>query len=60
MTYIKMIVNYKNEPQVAKIKIMQKAQDGNENLLKEGVPENKIYLVGNVMIDTLVRLSTKA
>ncbi len=36
------------------------SRDGNENLLKEGVPENKIYLVGNVMIDTLVRLLAKA
>jgi UDP-N-acetylglucosamine 2-epimerase (non-hydrolysing) len=30
--------------------------DGNENLAHEGVPEEKIHLVGNVMIDTLVRL----
>jgi UDP-N-acetylglucosamine 2-epimerase (non-hydrolysing) len=30
--------------------------DGNENLAREGIPENKIHLVGNVMIDTLVRL----
>ena len=34
--------------------------DGNENLLKEGIAENKIKLVGNVMIDTLVRLLPKA
>jgi UDP-N-acetylglucosamine 2-epimerase (non-hydrolysing) len=34
--------------------------DGNENLLREGVPEEKIHLVGNVMIDTLVRLLPKA
>jgi UDP-N-acetylglucosamine 2-epimerase (non-hydrolysing) len=32
------------------------SQDGNENLLKEGIPSGKIKLVGNVMIDTLVRL----
>ncbi len=32
------------------------SQDGNENLLKEGIPPEKIKLVGNVMIDTLVRL----
>ena len=30
--------------------------DGDENLLREGVPSEKIYRVGNVMIDSLVRL----
>ena len=30
--------------------------DGNENLAREGVPEEKVKLVGNVMIDTLTRL----
>jgi len=30
--------------------------DGNENLAREGVAAEKIYLVGNVMIDTLVRM----
>lgn len=30
--------------------------DGNENLLREGVEAKKMYLVGNVMIDTLIRL----
>jgi UDP-N-acetylglucosamine 2-epimerase (non-hydrolysing) len=30
--------------------------DGDENLLREGVAKEKIFLVGNVMIDTLVRL----
>jgi len=30
--------------------------DGDENLRREGVPEHKIRRVGNVMIDTLVRL----
>ena len=34
--------------------------DGNENLLREGVAEAKIHLVGNIMIDTLVRLLPKA
>jgi UDP-N-acetylglucosamine 2-epimerase (non-hydrolysing) len=34
--------------------------DGNENLLKEGIPAQKIKLVGNVMIDTLVRLLPQA
>jgi UDP-N-acetylglucosamine 2-epimerase (non-hydrolysing) len=30
--------------------------DGDENLQREGIPEEKIYRVGNVMIDSLVRL----
>jgi UDP-N-acetylglucosamine 2-epimerase (non-hydrolysing) len=30
--------------------------DGNENLLHEGVDSKQIHLVGNVMIDTLIRL----
>lgn len=34
--------------------------DGNENLLREGVALDKIHLVGNVMIDTLVRLLPQA
>lgn len=34
--------------------------DANQNLLREGVPEERIKLVGNVMIDTLVRLLPKA
>lgn len=32
------------------------SRDGDENLLREGKPSDKIYLVGNVMIDTLIRL----
>jgi UDP-N-acetylglucosamine 2-epimerase (non-hydrolysing) len=36
------------------------SDDGNENLLREGVPSERIRLVGNVMIDTLVRLLPKA
>lgn len=36
------------------------SKDGNENLMKEGVPSEKIHLVGNVMIDTLVRLLPRA
>src|SRR6185369_3725785 len=34
--------------------------DGDDNLLKEGVPAERIRLVGNVMIDTLVRLLAEA
>lgn len=32
------------------------SEDGNYNLRAEGVAEEKIHLVGNVMIDTLIRL----
>ncbi len=34
--------------------------DGNEHLQHEGVAKEKIHLVGNVMIDTLVRLLSEA
>jgi len=32
------------------------SEDGNVNLAAEGVPAGKVHLVGNVMIDTLIRL----
>jgi UDP-N-acetylglucosamine 2-epimerase (non-hydrolysing) len=32
------------------------SEDGDENLRREGIPEKKIFFVGNVMIDSLVRL----
>jgi len=31
------------------------SRDGNANLLKEGIPVEKIHFVGNLMIDTLIR-----
>jgi UDP-N-acetylglucosamine 2-epimerase (non-hydrolysing) len=34
--------------------------DGNENLVHEGVAKEKVFLVGNVMIDTLIRFLPKA
>ena len=34
--------------------------DGDENLLREGIDPKKIHCVGNVMIDTLVRLIVHA
>jgi UDP-N-acetylglucosamine 2-epimerase (non-hydrolysing) len=34
--------------------------DGNENLKREGVPPERVHLVGNVMIDTLMRLVPRA
>jgi UDP-N-acetylglucosamine 2-epimerase (non-hydrolysing) len=36
------------------------SSDGDENLIREGVDPVKIYLVGNVMIDTLIRLRPEA
>ncbi len=36
------------------------SKDGNSNLIKEGISESKIHFVGNVMIDTLVKLLPKA
>jgi UDP-N-acetylglucosamine 2-epimerase (non-hydrolysing) len=32
------------------------SEDGNRNLAREGIPAERIHLVGNVMIDTLVRM----
>ncbi len=32
------------------------SQDGDQNLQREGIPAGKVHLVGNVMIDSLVRL----
>ncbi len=34
--------------------------DGNENLAREGIAKEKVFLVGNVMIDTLIRFLPKA
>jgi UDP-N-acetylglucosamine 2-epimerase (non-hydrolysing) len=36
------------------------SEDGDQNLLREGIPAERIHCVGNVMIDTLVRLLPKA
>jgi UDP-N-acetylglucosamine 2-epimerase (non-hydrolysing) len=36
------------------------SEDGDQNLLREGVSRERIHFVGNVMIDTLVRLLPKA
>lgn len=36
------------------------SRDGDENLLREGVAKEKIHFVGNVMIDTLIRLLPQA
>jgi UDP-N-acetylglucosamine 2-epimerase (non-hydrolysing) len=36
------------------------SEDGDANLRREGVPPNKIYRVGNVMIDSLVDLLPRA
>lgn len=34
--------------------------DGDENLLREGIGREKIHVVGNMMIDTLIRLLPKS
>ena len=36
------------------------SKDGDENLIKEGIPKSKIKFVGNIMIDTLVANLEKA
>ncbi len=36
------------------------SRDGDENLLREGIPPARIRFVGNVMIDTLVKMLPKA
>jgi UDP-N-acetylglucosamine 2-epimerase (non-hydrolysing) len=36
------------------------SSDGNENLSREGISYERVHLVGNVMIDTLVKLLPKA
>jgi UDP-N-acetylglucosamine 2-epimerase (non-hydrolysing) len=35
--------------------LLTPSQDANENLLAEGVPKDRIHLVGNIMIDSLLR-----
>lgn len=40
--------------------LLTPSRDGNENLLKEGIPAERISFVGNIMIDTLIRLMPKA
>jgi UDP-N-acetylglucosamine 2-epimerase (non-hydrolysing) len=36
------------------------SEDGNYNLAREGIAPNKVFLAGNVMIDTLVRMLPEA
>lgn len=40
--------------------LLTPSTDGDENLQNEGIANEKVYCVGNVMIDTLVRLLPKA
>jgi len=35
-------------------------EDANKNLLKEGIDKEKIYFVGNIMIDTLLKFKKRA
>lgn len=36
--------------------LLTPSRDGDANLLAEGIPQKRIHLVGNVMVDTLLRL----
>jgi UDP-N-acetylglucosamine 2-epimerase (non-hydrolysing) len=36
------------------------SEDANENLRREGIPPEKIFFVGNVMIDTMLKLKAEA
>ena len=40
--------------------LLTPSADGDENLLREGIPKERIHMVGNIMIDNLVRLLPKA
>lgn len=40
--------------------LLTPSEDGDANLLKEGVPAERIHLVGNIMIDSLVEHRVKA
>jgi len=40
--------------------LLTPSRDASENLIREGITPEKIHFVGNVMIDTLVRLLPKA
>lgn len=40
--------------------LLTPSEDANTNLLQEGIPEERIHFVGNVMIDTLIRLLPRA
>jgi UDP-N-acetylglucosamine 2-epimerase (non-hydrolysing) len=40
--------------------LLTPSRDGNANLAAEGIPAERVRLVGNVMVDTLLRLRDKA
>lgn len=40
--------------------LLTPSEDGDANLIKEGVPAEKIHLVGNIMVDSLVEHRKKA
>ncbi len=40
--------------------LLTPSPDGDENLLAEGVPEEKIFFVGNIMIDSLMQYQDRA
>ena len=48
-------INRKITDQISDL-LLTPSQDANDNLIKEGINKKKIKLVGNIMIDTLVRI----
>ena len=40
--------------------LFTRTEEGNENLRKEGIPDEKIFLVGDITIDTLLKYKEKA
>jgi UDP-N-acetylglucosamine 2-epimerase (non-hydrolysing) len=52
-------INRKITDQLADL-LFTPSADGDENLAREGIAREKIFLVGNVMIDTLIRFQPKA
>ena len=40
--------------------LFTRTEEGNENLRKEGIPDEKIFLVGDITIDTLLKYKDKA
>ncbi len=48
-------INRRLTDQIADL-LFTPSEDGNANLAREGIPAEKVHLVGNVMIDTLVQL----
>jgi UDP-N-acetylglucosamine 2-epimerase (non-hydrolysing) len=52
-------INRKLTDQISDL-LFTPSEDADRNLEKEGIAENKVHLVGNVMIDTLIHLLPKS